>query len=361
MLTVIKKIDKLYGYYLVVINIFLAMDIQFNDLSEPDPNVLYYCAPNRVSSGFSYLMKLVLMVRMTNYQHLIIPLIENIIKDKSKINEQNSIGFTPLIIACINSNTYSNNLVVKMLIDAGANINIAENHGWSALMMTCIISNSTSGINTIKMLIDAGADVNAKDNRGATALIMTSFNRGSNNIEIVKMLIGAGANINSKSDDGYSALMTFCINAHKGSKFEIVKLLIDAGANINNVDNRQGWTALTVANKLPNNTETILLLINAGSNVNIKYEYERTFLMLFLIKEYLDDNDTVQMRCSSTIFNDVLIKLLHVSKETLFDTDDYGKTAYDYYIEYGYNILDEYHLKILKGDIHLNCTKSARR
>ena len=39
------------------------MENQFTDLSVPDANATYYCSPHTRTTGFTHLMKLVLMVR----------------------------------------------------------------------------------------------------------------------------------------------------------------------------------------------------------------------------------------------------------------------------------------------------------
>ena len=70
-------------------------------------------------------------------------------------------------------------------------------------------------------------------------------------------------------------------------------------------------------------------MIDSGSDVNIKYQDDQTFLMLLL-------------KTSPMKYGDIIPHILDVSRETLLDADIHGKTAYDYYIEKGYNILDEY-------------------
>jgi len=173
-------------------------------------------------------------------------------------------------------------------------------------MLVCEKCNS---IETVKILIDAGADVNAINSVGKTSLMMASMNCNSNRVEIVKMLIIAGADVNIKMNDGQTALMIKCTRFH--SNIKIANLLIDAGAD-----------------------------------VNAKYR-NRTILMILLM-------------ANRPSYSDVIIELLYTSSETLLDKDNDGKTAYDYYIQHGYNTLDTYHLQILKGDISPSNIKSAR-
>ena len=53
---------------------------------------------------------------------------------KSLIDDQidikNNLGYTALMLTCINSNTFTNNKIVKLLLYA--NVNLQDNEGWSA-------------------------------------------------------------------------------------------------------------------------------------------------------------------------------------------------------------------------------------
>lgn len=277
------------------------MDNQFNDLSEPDPDVEYYCSELYQSSGFTPLMKYVLMVR----QHPeVIPLIEKIVTDIDIVNKQNNRGWTALMIACTNYLTYSNGLVIKMLIDAGANTNIENAYGTTALT----IASYDRNIEVVKILIDAGANLNITDVQSATALMLAvKFSASDDNIETLKMLISAGADVNKQTSTGMSILMVAC---GCSNNIETIKLLIDAGANINSVTDTR-INALMVACACSNNVEILKLLMLLSRNI-------------------------------------------------LLDVDTENKTAYDHYVKFGNDILDEYHLRILRGDINSNMTKSAR-
>lgn len=160
-------------------------------------------------------------------------------------------------------------------------------------------------------------------------------------IPLIKTL--AKDKVDERNKEGYTALILSCRNSNNGSSIEIVKILIDAGADVN-IEVRD-ITHLLMS--IPN-VRTTQMLIGAGSDVNIKNKNNQTFLMLLLIQGFLDN------------YYEIIIQLLYISGETLLDTDVQGKNAYDYYIEKGYNILDEYHLKILIGEISPNNTKSAR-
>lgn len=314
---------------------------------------------NEESFGFTNLMKCVLMVGNSNV-HIsdqlkedTIVIIQDLIKDPDMLNSQTDDGVSALMIACHNTNTYSNKDVVKMLIDAGSNVNLQDSYGSTALIELCCDFTTCSKIEVVKMLIDTGADVNLQNKDGYTAL-----SSSIDNIEIVKMLVEAGSNINLQDAYGYTPLID-------ADNIDVIKILIDNGADVNIVSN-DGYTALThkitnfknvadqnivlllnVNHKDDVDLDIVLLLIDAGSNVNHKDKKDRTPLMLLLINYNNCDKD-------------LLVKLIHMSKATLTDEDINGKTAYDYYIKNNNQILDEWQLKLLKGEISLNHTKSAR-
>lgn len=135
--------------------------------------------------------------------------------------------------------------------------------------------------------------------------------------------------------------MLASIDSSTGSNLETVKLLINAGSDLN-IKTNDGRVALMMT-KCP---IVIKLLIDAGVDVNLKNSNEQNYLSVYL-----------QNRVVET---DILVELIHKSKQTLSDTDFRDKTAYDYHIQNNHNLLDEYQLKILQGAINPNNTKSAR-
>ena len=110
------------------------MEIQFAD--EPldkKPNLykLYNCSTDTKSTGFTHLMKLVLQGKhVAKEESLLYDLITSNVND---INEQNDAGWTALMIACRNSNTYSSIEIVSLFLDhPDIDINKQENDEWTA-------------------------------------------------------------------------------------------------------------------------------------------------------------------------------------------------------------------------------------
>lgn len=188
------------------------METQFDNesvYSIPDTNKLYYYFKNSRCSGFTYLMKLILM---TNKHPELIDMI-NVYKNE--MNEKNFDGWTALMIACLNYNTYSSQDTVKELIKNGANLNIKNNLYCTVLNLICTYHDDIKNnyLPVIKQLISAGADINIKDLYSNTPLIKLVESTFAEKYYAVKELIEAGANLNIMNADKQTALMLICFNS----------------------------------------------------------------------------------------------------------------------------------------------------
>ena len=186
-----------------------------------------------------------------------------------KINIQNEIGWTPLMIASINSNTTSNFETVKYLLEQGADLNIKDKYGWTALKLASRYSNTTSTFKTVECLLKYNADPNLKNKIGDTALMYASqFSNTTSNIETVECLLEYGADPNIKDGAGLTALIISCINFD----INVVELLLKNNVDPNIKDNK-GWTALKHVSKhkhTETNTKIFELLLEYGADPNIK-------------------------------------------------------------------------------------------
>jgi ankyrin repeat protein len=82
-------------------------------------------------------------------------------------------------------------LVVKMLIDAGAPLDHVNNLGWTALIESIVLGNGgPHHVETLRALVQAGANVNLADRNGQTPLQLAR-SRGYKNM--VQILEKAGA------------------------------------------------------------------------------------------------------------------------------------------------------------------------
>lgn len=156
-------------------------------------------------------------------------------------------------------------VLVKKLIDLGANIDHVSNYKETALMKAA----AWNTVDVVNSLINE-QNINQKDRNGNTALHMAST---SNVKQVADLLIRSGAGVSLSNNAGMTALMLACQTGSMG----IVDSLLRAGADVNVADN-YGNTSLILAAKA-NNTEIISALIDAGAIVNKKNNQGETALM----------------------------------------------------------------------------------
>ena len=198
-----------------------------------------------------------------------------------KVNLQNEKGWTPLMIASINSNTTSNFETVKYLLEQGAFLNIKDKYGWTALMYASKFSNTTSSLKTVKLLLEHNADPNIKDIEfGLTALMMASkFSNKYSTVETVEYLLEYGADPNIQDNEGFTALMTACCNPsiNNISNIKVIELLLENNSDPN-IKNYYKSTALMIAcNFYHERVVEILLKYGASYIMKNNDEYNEFF------------------------------------------------------------------------------------
>ncbi|MCW3075280.1 MAG: hypothetical protein JWP69_2349 [Flaviaesturariibacter sp.] len=121
------------------------------------------------------------------------------------INEQDSKGFSPLIIA-----VYNNQLpVVSVLLQNGAEVNAQDRSGNTALMGACFKGYKEAA----ELLVNNGADVNLLNGQNAPAL---TFAATFGQIEIAKLLLEHGADITVNDSRGKTPLGHAILQENEG-------------------------------------------------------------------------------------------------------------------------------------------------
>ena len=127
-----------------------------------------------------------------------------------------------------------NDVLVQILLAAGAPVNPREFHVWSPLAEAAW----SRKLDVMKTLLKAGANVDAVDHQGTTYLAGYGFF----DKRVLKTLLHAGANPNACDKSGRTALMQAANYGYE----DAVVLLIDHGAAVNQKDNK-GRSALMYA------------------------------------------------------------------------------------------------------------------
>lgn len=103
------------------------------------------------------------------------------------INESDSQGQTPLMVACrtqhCDAQSASRVKLIQFLLEKGADPNIQDKEGRSALMHACL---EQAGPEVVSLLLDSGADISLEDQSGTSALVYAVMAR---ELKVLKLLL----------------------------------------------------------------------------------------------------------------------------------------------------------------------------
>jgi ankyrin repeat protein len=153
-----------------------------------------------------------------------------------------------------------NFMLVKALIDAGADVNFTKDFGSYTAV---ILATKANRIKSLELLLKAGAEVNVQDTYDKTALSYAS-ERGYS--EAKALLKSFGANATEaiewyKEKYGDNAF----IQATTEGRADVVEEMLENGFQVN-TQNAAGVTALMRVR----NISTLKALLNAGANVHLR-------------------------------------------------------------------------------------------
>ena len=191
-----------------------------------------------------------------------------LVENGANVNATDDFGLTPLMAAVENQFLDA----VTFLIDQGADVNLQDSSGLTVLHYATEVSIDPSSCLIVKQLINRGANINAVTNDDKlTPLMLACKNK---NVSVVNCLLQNGANVVLTSDNGWTALH-FVVDGFNDSS-EILRSLLNNGADVNarSVDNE---TPLMVASQ-SSDVETVTLLIEQGAYVDLQDEKYNTAL-----------------------------------------------------------------------------------
>lgn len=187
-------------------------------------------------------------------------------------------------------------------------------------------------VEKVKALIVAGADVNSRQDEH-TPLMLAVY---GGDFEIAKILIEAGADVN----DAHSTTHTVLYHALESSRVraDIIQLLIDAGVKMDY--SPLIWAMKTRSSEVP---EIMVMLIEAGADVNERDEYGATALIIaacrgrnqlvdILLRSGAEINATVEgsyrtaLECGVERGNIETVRLLIEAGADLDTKDESGNT-----------------------------------
>ena len=214
-----------------------------------------------------------LIIAVENNQNLIV---RKLIERGANIEAIDFSGKTPLIIAVENNNF----AIVRELLERGANKEVSDLFGKTPL----IIAVENNMYTIFRELLDKGANKEALDNRKPPLIISIE----NNNLSIVRKLLEKGANIEAQ----YNGKIPFII-AIENNRYSIIKEFLNYDVDPNVIDINSGDSALYIAVK-SRMTRIVELLLNRGANllfrnIDISKNGGKT------IFKYIIDNDLTEI------------------------------------------------------------------
>ena len=283
-----------------------------------------------------------------------VDLVKELLAAGANVNIPDSAGNTPLIIAFLHgydapllnydgsSTAQLLNIIVTMLLEAGANTNMRNENGKTAIMW------AIDSPEKILMLVQAGADIKIRDAYGFSVLMIAALRHIQGGIvttevlwilkalgadldldlvsfagsefqnlqhhlpfplrdtTLLDLMIELGADINGTDMDGRTALM-------RATTKERTQTLLAAGSDVD-ANDKEGKTALMMAAS----NEQAKMLIEAGADIDIVDKYgntalvyagqrglwEAAYLMMKLSKEHSDQDYVKFLQSSSHFMSD---------------------------------------------------------
>lgn len=162
--------------------------------------------------------------------------VDRLIKSGAAIDEKNSAGETPLLLAVQQDRT----AIAEALMQAGASINAQaanKDTPW-------LLAGASGRTDIIRAMIPRGPDFAIRNRYGGNALI-PACERG--HVETIKLLLTTKIDVNHVNDLGWTCLLEIVILGDGGPRhIEAARLVLDAGADPNLAD-REGVTPLAHA------------------------------------------------------------------------------------------------------------------
>ncbi|XP_042365669.1 ankyrin repeat domain-containing protein 34B-like [Plectropomus leopardus] len=115
--------------------------------------------------------------------------------------------------------------LTRLLLEGGAYINESDSQGQTPLMVACrtqhIDAQSASRVKLVQFLLEKGADPNIQDKGGLSALMHACQEHAGP--EVVSLLLASGADVSLEDQSGTSAL----VHAVMAGDWKVLKLMLD--------------------------------------------------------------------------------------------------------------------------------------
>lgn len=154
-------------------------------LFENDLSKKYIITPALTLRCLNHLQKCILLTSKYNFMNEYIDLY--LYGCQSAVNYTAECGWSPLMIAVVNTNNNSSEETVRILIKHGAIVSYQSTDGTTALMLAALYSGNISTITTVEILLKHGAIAHYKNKDEHTALTLSIINFSP--VETIKLLL----------------------------------------------------------------------------------------------------------------------------------------------------------------------------
>ena len=211
-------------------------------------------------------------------------IVQYLLDSGADINNVNIAGEFPIMQAIHNRQDVEPEILISMLLEAGADPNIGLKNDLHPLSSAI---NQRLDIEIIEKLIEAGSEVNFEDQFGETPLVSSANYR---DLELMELLLDSGADPNMKNYQGYTALTAA---TSFDTSIEVVEMLLEAGVDVNATANN-GETALMQAALFSDDPEIIKKLLEYGADPTIEDDEGRDALVYLGDNFRLKDDETLE-------------------------------------------------------------------
>jgi len=198
------------------------------------------------------------------------------------LEEKDSEGYTPLIVAIRNRNPK----VCRTLLNIGVEVDTRDSSGITPLIHAIkfrddnpddiLYINQGLQLKLCELLVDAGAAVDTPDSSGRTPLSYAAGCQTWGELRLCEFLIGKGAGVDTPDSSGRTPL-SYAVCSQSLVNISLCKLFVDKGAAVDSPDS-SGRTPLSYAicARVFDNHETCKFLVDKGAAVDAPDSTGRT-------------------------------------------------------------------------------------
>lgn len=346
-------------------------------LSEYDHNNIYTCYGKIVCKYFTQLMYLVINENKFTDFHFRLSFclnnnnskqnsIRDIFHKNTYINQKNELGWTALMLACVNYPHKTSIETIEFLLENGADVNANNNKGNTALAIVCYFADKHDYTPVAKLLLKFGAKINTRSSINNTPLISTiKYFKNDFSLAMIDFLLEEGSDVNVINLDGHSPLSLAIEHKSINKKLDLVKLLLINGAYANTRTNLC-WTPLLYlarTSKQDDNLDLIKLLLDFNANINATVDDDNWNALMLLVLVVAGTNYHGNIET---------IKLLIIRGIDMYAKEKHGFTIIDYITNNIRNGLDleildiicqhvNFDNKVINREILFDCCKNKSR